>query len=242
MNKQRQNRHFNDIDVVILCGGQGTRIKPVIGNKPKVLADINGKPFLEILINQLVLNDFKKIILSVGYLKEQIKDYIQNVFNNNQVEISFSEEETMLGTGGAVKKVKDLIKNHHFLVVNGDTYFPIDFNRFFANYLSNKALVSAVIARISDVSDYGSVKLDDNGRIISFNEKSVNENDLVNAGMYFMSKEIFNLMPSNDVFSLEYDLFPKILNNKCHGFIGEGELIDIGTPEKYEKAKIYFKI
>lgn len=234
-----KNSNFNEVDVVILCGGKGTRISPVIGDKPKILADINGKTFLEIIIGQLASNGFKKIILSVGYLKDQAKDYVQKsgLENKKSCEINFLEEEIPLGTGGAVKNADKFIESDHFLVINGDTFFDVDFKNFHKYHLDKNALISMAVVNNENSSDYGSIEMDDNGEITGFFEKKYGGSGIISAGMYFMDKKIFNLMPENENFSLEIDFFPKIINNNFFGFLHHGDVIDIGTPERYEKAK-----
>jgi len=230
---------FKNIDVLILCGGQGTRLRPVISDKPKILAEIGGKPFIDILFDTLASHGFHRIILGVGYLREQIMSYFQ-AKPRKDFKIEFSEEETPLGTGGAVKKAKSLIKSDNFLVINGDALFSVDFEKFYKTHLDKKALLSMVLVEAADdSSDYGRVVLADTGGIMSFNEKIYNKENLISAGIYFMRKDVFGFMPSKDSFSLEYDFFPKILGHS-YGFVNEGKFIDIGTPERYLKASRLF--
>jgi D-glycero-alpha-D-manno-heptose 1-phosphate guanylyltransferase len=121
--------------------------------------------------------------------------------------------------------------------MNGDCFSPVDFRRFYETHLARKILLSMVLTKVPDVSDYGKVELDGSGKIINFNEKksSHQKSALINAGIYLMRKDIFDFMPPKDSFSLEYDFFPKILGF-CYGFVSEGKFIDIGTPERYKKT------
>ena len=226
--------NLNGIDVVILCGGLGKRLRPVVLDQPKVLAKIGEKTFLDILINNLLLYGFKNIILSVGYLEEQIKNH----FNyDKDYNISFSEEEEPLGTGGALKRAKTLIRSDPFIVMNGDSICNVDFRSFIDFHVEKDALLSIVLVRSKMSQDYGSVTLDDSQRITDFSEKIVGRSEnIINAGIYLMEKDIFSYMPDQNRFSLEYDLFPKIVGDRCYGFLTESEFIDIGTPERYEKA------
>ncbi len=225
---------LREIDVVILCGGLGTRLRPVILDRPKVLAKIGEKTFLDILIGELTEQGFRNIILCVGYLKDKIKDHFQYERDYN---ISFSEEEEPLGTGGALKKARPLIKSDPFMVLNGDSICKINFRDFYGFHVSKKASLSMVLVRTKEAKDFGSVVLDKSQRITSFKEKVAGRDEsLINAGIYIMQKDIFSLMPEEKHFSLEYDFFPKLIEDKCYGFITDNELIDIGTPERYEKA------
>lgn len=225
---------LKEIDVVILCGGLGTRLKPVVSDRPKVLAKIGEKTFLDILIDGLTKQGFKNVILCVGYLKGQIKNHFDC---DKDCNIVFSEEEEPLGTGGALKKAKPLIKSNPFVVMNGDSICNMNFIEFFKFHTSKKGILSMVLARSKAVQDFGNVMLDSSQRITSFKEKAACTDEcLINAGVYLMQKEVFSYMPDENHFSLEYDLFPGLIDGECYGFIIEDELIDIGTPERYEKA------
>ncbi len=225
---------LKEIDVVILCGGLGVRLRPVISDRPKVLAKIGDAAFLDILLNNLAKYELKNIILCVGYMKEQIKAHFNSNKNYN---IKFSEEDEPLGTGGALKKARPLIKSNPFIVLNGDSVCNITFREFFEFHINKKGILSMVLARSKKVQDFGSVALNSSQRIMSFKEKvTCTDECLVNAGIYLMQKEVFSYMPDENHFSLEYDLFPKLIHDNCYGFITESELIDIGTPERYEKA------
>lgn len=226
--------NLNQIDVVILCGGLGTRLKPVVSDRPKVLAKIGDTAFLNILLSSLAKYELKNIILCVGYLKEQIKVH----FNSNKIyNIKFSEDDEPLGTGGALKKAKTIIKSNPFIVMNGDSICNINFREFYEFHINKKGILSMVLTKTKKVQDFGSVMLDNSQRITSFKEKAAYTDEcLVNAGVYLMQKEVFYYMLNESCFSLEYDLFPRLIKSKCYGFITESELIDIGTPERYEKA------
>lgn len=225
---------LKDIYVIILCGGLGKRLRPAVSDRPKVLAEIKDKTFLDILLDNLRGYGFKNIILCVGYLKEQIKDH----FNyDKDFNIIFSEEYESLGTGGALKNAGSLIKSDPFIVLNGDSICDLNFKDFLDYHVNKRALMSMVLTRLQNTGDYGNVVIDGSNRIISFEEKIDTKVEcLINAGVYMMQKEVFSYMPEEEKFSLEYDLFPKLVNYKCYGFITENELIDIGTPERYKKA------
>lgn len=225
---------LKEIDVVILCGGLGTRLRPVVSDRPKVLAKIGEKTFLDILIDNATNQGFKNIILCVGYLKRQIKNHFDCGKDYN---IMFSEEEEPLGTGGALKKAKPLIKSNPFVVMNGDSICNINFHDFYDFHVNKKATLSMALVRTKAAQDFGSVILDESQRITSFKEKVVSKDEcLINAGIYLMQKDVFSYMPDENRFSLEYDFFPRIIEERCFGFIIEDELIDIGTPERYKKA------
>lgn len=227
--------NFENTDVVILCGGKGERLQSVVSDRPKVLADINGKPFLEILIDNLKRFGFKRFILSVGYKKEAIIDYFKD-----KEDIVFSEEETALGTGGGLKKAKGLVKSSPFMAMNGDCFCDLEFDKLLEFHKQKNALLSIALVKTLEPRDYGTVALGLEDEIKSFREKiSGSQTSLVNAGIYMMNKEIFSLMPAEKAFSLEYDLFPKLENS--FGYVSNSKIYDIGTPVRYNKAKEVFK-
>lgn len=224
-----------NIDVVILCGGKGERLKSVLADKPKVMADINGRAFLDVLIDNLKRFGFKRFILSVGYKREMIVDYFKD-----RADIVFSSEETALGTGGGLKKAQALVKSNIFMAMNGDCFSDVDFNQLFSFHMQKKAFLTLALTKAPEAKDYGTVIVETSGRIKNFQEK-IEGSDvrLVSSGIYLMNKEIFNQMPANKAFSLEYDLFPKAKDS--FGYITETKLYDIGTPQRYNQAKQFFK-
>jgi len=225
---------FNEIDVVILCGGEGTRLRPLVSDRPKSLAVFGDTTFLDILIESLTNRGFKNFILCVGYMKDQIKDHFKK---RDDISITFSEEEVALGTGGALKNAHTLIRSETFFVLNGDSICDLDFEKFYFYHKSKNVVLSIVLVQTNKTEDFGSVKVNSSHEIISFKEKITNNtNGLINAGIYLMREDIFSYMPKTNYFSLENDFFPKIIQEKCAGFIIKSELIDIGTPERYQKA------
>jgi len=222
-----------EIDVVILCGGLGTRLRGIINDRPKVMAEINGRPFLDILIGYIKNYKFKRYILCVGYMRDIIKEYYEK--KKNEMTILFSEEREPLGTAGAIKNAEKLIQSEVFLVLNGDSICKIDLNDFLRFHNSKRALLSIVLTTIENPTDYGVIKLDKNQKILGFSEKTIACGiSLVNAGIYFMNRAVLGDIPSGQKFSLEYDLFPKILDKGIYGYVTDKRLIDIGTPERLE--------
>lgn len=224
-----------DVDVVILCGGKGTRLNEVVNDRPKPMAEINGRSFLDILIGYVSCFGFKRVILSVCYMADYIKDYYRN--KRFPCEILFSQENEPLGTGGAVKQAENSVQSNPFLVLNGDSFCPVDLSQFLDFHLKKNAFVSMVVTESEDVKDFGTICLDDSQKIVRFEEKKGRGKSFINAGIYLFEKEVFSLIPSNVRYSLEHDLFPTLVDQKFYGYVTQEKLIDIGTPERYELAK-----
>jgi len=228
------------VDVVILCGGMGTRLKAIVDDKPKPMAEIDKRPFIDILIGHISTFGFQRFILCAGYKAESIQEYYKN--KKCRVEILIEKEQELLGTGGAVKNVRPLIGSNPFLVLNGDSFLDMDLCKFIEFHLGKKALLSIALINAKDTKSYGSIETNSSDRIVKFCEKEEkSQESMINAGIYLFNREIFSLMPSDKKFSLEYDFFPKIVGREFYGYLAKGFFIDIGTPERYMQAKQLLK-
>lgn len=120
------------------------------------------------------------------------------------------------------------------MVMNGDSLCKIDYSDFYSFHRRKKANMSMVLVKTKTVIGVGRVDVDHSNRITGFKEKCDGGDGLVSAGIYLMDNDIFSLMPDRKIFSMEYDLFPNLVETKrCYGFITDSELVDIGTPERY---------
>ncbi len=224
------------IDVVILCGGYGKRLQRVVKDIPKPMAKIKHSPFLSILIDFIASYGFKRFILCTGYKADIIERYYSQRYNNLIIE--FSREEKPLGTGGAIKNAENYNKSSPFLVANGDSFCKVSLREFVDFHFKKNALISMAVTNTDVCDDYGVITINDLQRIVEFNEKAKGyKNCLINAGFYLLQREVFSLMPEKNNFSIEKDFFPKIIKRNLYAFETQESLIDIGTPERYEKAK-----
>ncbi len=227
-----------EVDAVILAGGLGTRLKSVVGDRPKVLATVQGKPFLDIIVADLVGQGFGRIVLCVSHLREQV---VAHFAHRSEAEFLFSEEETPLGTGGAIRHVARLIGSDPFLVLNGDSLCRIEYARFLAFHRKTGAAMSMVVAGARGRADGGTVELATDGRIARFREKSSSQNaarTFINAGIYLMRRDLPASWRNTDPFSLERDIFPDLIGGgRCYGYAVDAEVVDIGTPKRYVAAQ-----
>lgn len=220
------------MEIIILAGGFGTRLQNVVNNVPKPMANINGKPFLAYLLEYVCQYDVSNIILSVGYKQDIVKAYFQDSING--INIQYCSEEVPLGTGGALKKSLNLIKSNRCLVLNGDSLFKIDLDKFYS--FTTQAKIAIAVKMMFNFDRYGSVEIEKD-RIISFAEKTFTEAGYVNTGIYMVSKDIFDGV-DDTIFSFE-----AFLQNQENilGYIQDDYFIDIGIPKDYEQAKKDFK-
>ncbi len=225
-------------DGIVLCGGAGLRLRSVIGDAPKAMSNISGRPFLEILIRQLARHGLRRVVLAVGYRHDMIRAH----FGENALGLSlaYSIEEFPLGTGGALRNAADLIESDSALVVNGDSYADADLSQFVRRHEESNADVALVTIPPDGRGDCGSVVLDGQGNVIRFAEKeSLSSAGYFNAGIYMLSRRLIEEIPSGMELSLERDLFPQWLSEgrKIKAFIYSGACIDIGTPDRFELAQ-----
>ena len=224
-----------NIDVVIICGGKGKRLKSVVDDRPKPMAEIGDRPFLDILIDYLVDFGFRRFILCISHKGSYIKKYYDKA---GPLNILFSYERIPLGTAGAIKNAETIIKSSPFLVLNGDSLCKIDFDKFINFFFKKKAKFSLVLVKTKQTGPYGVVRLGSRQEVTGFYEKKKTKGKIfINAGVYLFDKGIFSIIPYRRNFSLEYDLFPKIINKGFYGYRTKARLIDIGTPARYRRAQ-----
>jgi len=229
---------MENIDVVILCGGKGQRLREVIDDRPKVMAEINGRPFLDFIIEHVLSFGLKRIILCSGYKAEYIDSYYSN--RKLPFELIVSRENTPLGTGGALKNAQKLIQSANFIVLNGDSFCGVNLKKFYDFHLERNSFLSIVAAHTENSEDFGSLSIDSSARITAFQEKTQKTKEFVNAGVYIFKNEVLFSIPSGRAISLEYNFFPEFISKGIYGFVTEESLIDIGTPQRYERAKVFF--
>jgi D-glycero-alpha-D-manno-heptose 1-phosphate guanylyltransferase len=224
------------IDAVILTGGQGTRLRSVVNDRPKTMAEIDGRPFLDLVLDHLSDAGFNRFILCVGYRADYITQYYAEG-HTRSCRIIFSRETFPLGTAGAVKNAEPLIASDPFLVVNGDSFCPADLAGFTKAHEKRSAQASMVLTHMSSTEDYGSIEIDGDDRIVQFREKAGAGAPWVNAGIYLFNRKVLSLIPLSTFSSLEHDVFPRLAGRAFFGYTTAAPLIDIGTPERYEEAQ-----
>lgn len=221
---------------LILCGGKGTRLRPITYEIPKPLMPIQGKTIIEHQLDLFKKYGIKEIILAVGYKKDKIKEY----FGDGKkfgVSISYIEEEQPLGTAGPVRKAKRLL-NEAFIVTNGDELKDINLEEMFELHKNKKALATIALTTVADPSFYGVADLA-GSKILRFVEKPKKEeapSNLINSGLYIIEAEVIELIKEGLVM-WETDIFPKIASEeRLFGYPFSGQWYDTGNLERYEKA------
>ncbi|MFW5705588.1 MAG: nucleotidyltransferase family protein [Bacteroidota bacterium] len=228
-------------EAVILAGGLGTRLREVINEVPKSMAPVNGRPFLEYQMDYLHVYGIQRIILSVGYLREAIMKHFGNKYRD--IHIDYAIEAEPMGTGGGLKLAMQQAEAANVPVLNGDTFFMVDFRKLLDFHRSKESVLTLVLREMEDVSRYGAIERDENYRITGFWEKSAKAGKgFINGGVYLINRNFFLKQNLPDKFSLEKDFFEKIYKiRNIYGTLCRQYFIDIGVPEDYAKAQHDFK-
>jgi NDP-sugar pyrophosphorylase family protein len=224
---------------LILAGGFGSRLMPIVNDRPKAMATIQGVPFLEILVTYLAKQGITDIIFALGYLSNYIQDY----FGDGKklgVTIRYSVENYPMGTAGAIKNATPLLAST-FFVLNGDTFLETDYAPIDAYHQEKKADVTMVLTKNKKHEKRGMVRIDKTNKIVQYKENDTqNEDDFFysNAGIYLMNRKILKYIKKDEKVSLEHEVFPRLYKAlSLFGYIVDRQYIDIGTPEKYLKAQ-----
>lgn len=236
----KTEKYLLNIDALVLAGGRGTRLQPIVGKTAKVLAQVGGKPFLFHLLSQLKSQGIQRVVLALGYLHQEVLDYLEKEsFQGLQI-IPVVEDE-LLGTAGAIRNALQVLESDPVLVLNGDTYTSVPLESLLAFHQKQGANVTLATTYKKNVERYGSVEMDDTGRVISFIEKGKCTSGHVNAGIYVMSRQIIQMIPKNRMVSWEQDTLPSLVDQEIFAWRGLVQFLDIGTPASYQRATDFLK-
>jgi D-glycero-alpha-D-manno-heptose 1-phosphate guanylyltransferase len=225
---------------IILVGGQGTRLRSLINDLPKPMALIGEKPFLEYLLYFLHCQGCLHCVLSVGYKHEVIESYFGDYYKN--MKLDYALEREPLGTGGGIKNSIRFITHNDFFLLNGDSFLDVDLKRLAEFHFSSNASITLAVKEMQQVDRYGILDIE-NDRIVRFNEKKLIEKGFINAGVYVVSKQVFDDMYiKENKFSFEKDILEAYVHTLLfYAFPTAGYFIDIGIPEDYQKAQSELK-
>ncbi len=223
---------------VILAGGLGTRLRSVVADRPKVMAEVGGRPFLSHWLDELGRQGLRRVILCTGYQADCIKAHFGVRYG--PLDLVYSREDQPLGTGGALTLALRHGASDPILALNGDSFIHADLGGFYRWYLEWTIRNALLVAPVADMTRYGGVELGSCGSVERFIEKGQGGPGLVNAGVYLLRAQELSELPLDRATSLERDLFPVLAGHSLHGFRCDGAFLDIGTPESYAAAESFF--
>lgn len=214
---------------MILCGGLGTRLRPALPDKPKPMAEVDGRPFLDILIDSIARQDVRRFILCTGYKAEQIAGHFTAHRGREYV---FSHEKEPLGTAGALKLCAPLCAGENFLAFNGDSICPLNLSELIQAHRRFSALATLAVVPAGDRPDGGRVDRGPDGTVRGFLEGGLGPERLINAGVYVFDRKIFDHIPAGKPSSLEKDILPGLAGRGLYAHPCAEQLFDIGTPQR----------
>ncbi len=223
------------LDAIILAGGQGSRLRTVIGERQKVMADVAGRPFVTYLLDHLAAAGVLRAILCTGFQGEQLRAELGSSYGPLRLE--YSQETQPLGTAGALRYALPLLRSDPALVLNGDSFFQANLTTFWQFYAARQACASLLLAPVEDAARFGSVQIDGVYRVKSFIEKGHAAGaGWINAGVYLISKDWLAEIPAGRPVSIEHEVFPSWIGREFFAFPTPGRFLDIGTPTSYAQA------
>jgi D-glycero-alpha-D-manno-heptose 1-phosphate guanylyltransferase len=230
---------LSETTAALLVGGTGTRLRPVVQDRPKVLAQIHDRPFLAYLLDQLAEAGIGRVVLCTGFRADMVQKEFGETYQGMALE--FSPEEEALGTGGALRLALARFRSNPVLVMNGDSCCGVDLQQFMNFYQTSQARAALVLTQVPDCGRYGSVQLDAQDHILKFGEKEATSGPgWINAGIYLLDLSLIEAIPASTQVSLEREVFPRWIGSSFYGFRAPGPFIDIGTPESYARAFQFF--
>ncbi len=223
---------------MVLAGGFGMRLRPVLADRPKALAPVAGEPFLARVLDQLARAGCTRAILCTGHLGEQIEREFGH--DHGGMPIVYSREGIPLGTAGALRHALPLVEDEAALVVNGDSYVDVDLAAFVAWARSRGDAPSLIAVDVQDTARFGALGIGPDGRVESFGEKAGSGPGAINAGVYWLPRAVLEAGPFVAPSSLERDTLPRFVGRGLGAFRCADPFLDIGTPESFARCEEFF--
>jgi NDP-sugar pyrophosphorylase family protein len=210
----------------------------MVSDKPKVLADVGGKPFLCHLLHQFSRYGVSKAVLCTGYQGEKVRAAFGESFGTLQ--LIYSQEQEPRGTAGALRLALPFADSDPILVLNGDSYCEVDLQDFFVWHTNRKTQASLVLTEVEDTSRFGRVECDGDGAVLRFGEKAAAGRGWINAGVYLLGRPLLESIPEGCPVSLEREIFPAWVGKGLLAYRKSVRFLDIGTPESYAGVEAFF--
>jgi NDP-sugar pyrophosphorylase family protein len=231
---------LQNVTAAVLAGGLGTRLRSVVQDRPKVLAEVAGRPLLAYLLDQLASAGVCRVVLCTGYMAELVRDVMGDTHSG--MDIVYSQEPTGLGTGGALRHAYSLLHAETSLVLNGDSCCRANLSAFASWHLARSAEASVLLTQVDDARRFGRTRIDAACRVQSFSEKTAETGPgWINAGIYLLQTRLLFTIPANTPVSLEREVFPAWTKRRFFGYQTRAPFLDIGTPESYARAETFFR-
>ena len=225
------------MQALVLVGGEGTRLRPLTRTAPKPVIPLVDRPFIRYMIDWLARHGVDDVLLSVGFLAHGIRDGLGDEIPGGP-RLRYVEEPDRRGTAGAIKFAEEFLEDR-FLALNGDVLTDLDLSALIRRHEEAGAVATLTLYPVEDPTAYGLVRRRDDGEITEFLEKpdpAEIDTDEINAGAYVLERSVLDLIPPDREFSIEREVFPRLVGNGLYSQRLEGYWLDIGTPERYLQA------
>jgi len=233
-------KNRKSLEALILAGGKGTRLRGVVADRPKPMASVSSRPFLEWLLLSLHAQGVHQVILCTGYMSEMVEAYFGNGHSLGMT-VQYSRDPAPLGTAGAVRHALGQVHGDRFLVLNGDSYSRVDLCQLAQSHARRHASATIWLVGVDDCRRYGSVVIGEDGAVQAYIEKSPEKcAGLINAGVYLLERQVAETIPDKRAVSMETEFLPGLIGCGLSAVVGEGPFLDIGTPEAYAVADEFF--
>ncbi|MEO0108478.1 MAG: nucleotidyltransferase family protein [candidate division WOR-3 bacterium] len=225
------------MQALVLVGGLGLRLRPAVSDRPKCMALVAGRPFLEYVLRALCRQGVSDFVLATGYLAASVQSH----FGRGErlgIRIEYSEESEPLGTAGAIRLAAQEMKDASWLVANGDSLLDFDLAQLEKTHVTHNALATLALVKKAQTDRYGCAELDAQGRVSVFHEKPTGgQSGLINGGVYLLDRRVLDYIPMKSKVSFETETLPQLLAAGVYGVPSTGYFIDIGLPEDLAHAQ-----
>jgi NDP-sugar pyrophosphorylase family protein len=229
----------NNFQAAILAGGLGKRLRPVVNDRNKVAADVDGRPFIMKLLEQLHAADVHDVVICCGYKADDLMARVGPRYKS--IDLQYSREQTQLGTAGALRLALPFFSAHDVVVMNGDSYCDVNVGTLCRHHHATHAVATLTAVPMADVARYGTIVLDSSDRVTAFMEKKAGVGSgYINGGVYVIDRAMIATIPEAVAVSLEAEMFPRWIAKGIHAMRHNGTFIDIGTPDSLALARSLF--
>ncbi len=220
----------------LLAAGKGTRLRPLTLKTPKCLVPVNARPLIDYWLDLFELYGIDEVLINTSYLAETVDKYIKDYSRGLSIKVVY--EETLLGSGGTIKKNRDFVEGEDsFFVFYADNLTDINLHHMVDFHNTHQKDLTLAVFKVPNPQECGIIEMDDDSSIISFIEKPEKPvSDLAFAGIMLSSSRLMDFFPDKEVFDLGHDVLPQVIGNAT-GYIMNDYLLDIGTPEKLAQAE-----
>ncbi len=235
LNTIKRHEHLHvSMKVCIMCGGEGTRLRPLTFERPKPCIPIVNRPSIQHLVSHLSNLGFNEVVITLGYMGSSIEQALGDG-SLYGVDITYVHEKVKMGTAGSVKNAQQYLDGQPFLVVGGDHVTDLNVLEFYREHRRGNHIATIGLISIDDPSEYGIAEIDVNYEIKRFKEKPAPGeifSNLASTGMYIFNPEVFDHIPAGTRYDFARDLFPALMNEGqvLKGWLARGNWTDVGSP------------